>query len=93
MIGVATLIAKLGQVAVEAVVGAVAKALGRKRDSLPEVDVKVSEPPHPGWRDVESMRAQERAAIAPHDPVLCPRCQAGVCTGRGPLPPPRKGRP
>jgi hypothetical protein len=50
-----------GTAAVEAIVNLVR---GKRRDSLPEVDVTVSEPPHPGFKDIEHQRAQERASIA-----------------------------
>lgn len=49
-----------GTAAVEALVGLIR---GRRRDTLPEVDVHVSEPPHPTFKDVEHRRAQERASI------------------------------
>jgi hypothetical protein len=46
-----------------AVEGLVNLVRGKRRDSLPEVDVTVSEPPHPGFKDIEHQRAQERASI------------------------------
>jgi len=50
-----------GTAAVEAIVGLIR---GKPRDTLPSVDVTVSEPPHPGFVDIEHQRAQERASIA-----------------------------
>lgn len=35
-----------------------------QRESLPEVDVHVTEPPHPRFTDLEHQRAQERSSIA-----------------------------
>lgn len=37
---------------------------GKQRESLPEVDVHVTEPPHPRFTDLEHQRAQERSSIA-----------------------------
>ena len=55
----------VGEFAVEQLVGLVRRATRKgSRDSLPEVDVAVSEPPQPlTFKDVERIRAQERASI------------------------------
>lgn len=86
----------------KALIDEIAKRFRRKpRDGW--VDVKVSDPPAPlSYKDVAHQQAQIASATEPHDPALCPRCQAGVCSGRGRLPvdrnattarPPKRAKP
>jgi hypothetical protein len=62
-IGVGVLL-QLGSFAIDGVVRIIKAVRGKSRDSLPEVDVTVTEPPHPRFTDIEAVRAQERASIA-----------------------------
>jgi predicted NAD/FAD-binding protein len=62
-IGVGSLL-KIGGFLVDVVVTIIGAVRGKPRKSLPEVDVHVTEPPHPRFTDVEHMRQQERASIA-----------------------------
>lgn len=72
-----------GTAAVEAIVGLIR---GKPRDTLPSVDVTVSEPPHPGFVDIEHQRAQERASIA----LSKAAAESAKRNATTPRPPPRK---
>lgn len=54
----ATLAKQLVVAGARAAVGKVAELVSGQRDAKPE-----NEPSHPSWKDVEHMRAQERASI------------------------------